>query len=191
MDHNQSNAQDEHPLRVPYGYNESQNDSFNSFLNTDNEPTFNQPWSSQPFSSHPESTNSYDPSGHGWPQNALSAPHAQGVTNYGIHGGGLYDQNYSRSPAAFDYSGFNANRNPALSGPPYDHTFTYSQPSVQNHDQYGFPKGHGFQQSLQQTQNQTISPQALQNYSTAYQQNHAQRMPSVCMPISMSLRIDD
>ncbi|KAL8897453.1 MAG: hypothetical protein Q9207_007211 [Kuettlingeria erythrocarpa] len=186
MDHNQSNGQDEHPLRVPYGYNESQNDSFNSFLNNDSEPTFNQPWTSQPFNSQPESSNPYDPSGHSWPHNALSAPHTQGVTNYGIQGG-IFDQNYSRGPAAFDYSGFNPNRNPALSGPPYDHSFTYSQPPVQNHDQYAFSKGHGFQQSLQQAQNQTISPQALQNYSAGYQSNHAQRMPSNQASIDPSL----
>lgn len=178
MDQNQSNAQ-------PYGYSDSQNDTFNSFLNNDNESTFNQPWQSQSFNnSRPGSTNPYDQSGHGWPQNALSASNMHGVTNYGIHNG-IYDQTYSRSPASFDYSGFNSNANPALSGPPYDHSFTYGPPSTQHHEQFGFSRGHVFGQSLQQTQNQTISPQALQNYSAGYQQNHAQRTPLVCITLHL------
>lgn len=183
MDQNQSSAQDDHPLRVPYGYNDAQNDSFNSFLNNDSESTFNQSWNSQSFNPHSEPANPYE-NGPGWPQNPLSAPNIQHVPNYGIHNG-IYDQPYSRSPASFDYPGFNPNRNPAISGPPYDHTFTYGQPSAQNHDQYGFPRTHAFQQNLQQTQNQTISPQALQNHPTGYQQSHAQRMPSVSISESL------
>ncbi|KAI4140005.1 MAG: hypothetical protein L6R39_006005 [Caloplaca ligustica] len=170
MDQNQSNTQ------APYGYNDSQSDSFNTFLNNDTEPTFNQPWSSQPFNTRPESINPYDQNGHGWPQTALAASNISGVTNYGIHGG-IYDQSHSRSPASFDYSGFNSNTTPALSGPSYDHAFNYAPPSSQSHDQYGFPRAYGFQQNLQQSQNQTISPQALQNYPAGFQQNHSQRMP--------------
>ncbi|KAL8986907.1 MAG: hypothetical protein Q9177_003838 [Variospora cf. flavescens] len=178
MDQNPSNASDEHPLRVPYGYNDSQTDSFNSYLNNDNESTFNQPWNAQSFHPHVETSNPYESSGQNWPHNALAAPSIQGVTDYGVHGG-IYDHNYSRSPAAFEYPAFNPNRNPALSGAPYDHAFTYGPPSIQTHDQYGYPKTHGFQQDVQQTQNQTISPQALQNYPAGFQQNHAQRQLSV------------
>ncbi|KAL8725558.1 MAG: hypothetical protein Q9166_007281 [cf. Caloplaca sp. 2 TL-2023] len=95
------------------------------------------------------------------------------MPNYSIHNG-IYDQPYSRSPAPFDYSAFNPNRNPAHSAPPYDHSFTYGHPSLPNHDQYGFPRS--FQQNQHQTQDQTISPQALQNYPAGYQQNNVQKM---------------
>ena len=178
MDQNQNSTQDEHPLRVPYGYNDSPHDSFNSFLNNDSESTFNQPWNSQSFNPHSEPSNSYDQAGQGWPHNPLSAPNIQHVPSYGIHSG-IYDQSYSRSPASFDYSGFNQNRNPALSAPSYDHNFNYGQPPAQNHDHYGFPRGNAFQHNLQQTQNQTISPQALQNPPSGYQQNQVQRVPFV------------
>ncbi|KAL9026188.1 MAG: hypothetical protein Q9196_005110 [Gyalolechia fulgens] len=173
MDQNQSSAQDDHPLRVPYGYNESQNDPFNSFLNTDNEPSFNQSWTSQSFNPHAEPTNPYDQTGHGWPQNPLSAPNIQHVPNYGIHNG-IYDPPYSRNPASFDYPAFNPNRNSAISGPPFDQTF-YGQHPVTNQDQYAFSRNPAFEQNLQQT-NQTISPQALQNHPSGYQQSHAHRM---------------
>lgn len=174
MDQNQSSAQDDHPLRVPYGYNETQNDSFNSFLNNDHEPSFNQSWASSSFNPNAEPTNPYEQSGHGWSQNALSTPNIQHVPNYGIHSG-IYDQPYSRNSSSFDYSGFNPNRSPAISGPPFDHAF-YGQNPVTNQDQYGFPRNHAFGQNLQQA-NQTISPQALQNHPTGYQQNHTQRAP--------------
>lgn len=178
MDQPPNNAQDEHPLRVAYGYNDSQNDSFNSYLNPDTESTFNQPWNAQSFNPHVETSNPYESSGQNWSHNSLAAPSIQGVTNYGVPDG-IYSHNYSRSPAAFEYPPFNSNRNPALSGAPYDHAFAYGPPSIQTHDQYGFPKGHSFQQNVQQTQSQTISPQALQNYPAGYQQNHAQRQLSV------------
>ncbi|KAL8828338.1 MAG: hypothetical protein Q9170_006647 [Blastenia crenularia] len=97
------------------------------------------------------------------------------MPSYGIHNG-IYDQPYSRSPASFEYSGFNQNRNPAISAPPYDHTFNYGQAPVTNQDQYGYPRGLPFQQNLPQN-SQTISPQALQNHPSGYQQNHAQRVP--------------
>ncbi|KAI4175672.1 MAG: hypothetical protein LQ348_006140 [Seirophora lacunosa] len=177
MDQPPNNAQDEHPLRVAYGYNDSQNDSFNSYLNPDTESTFNQPWNAQSFNPHVETSNPYESSGQNWSHNSLAAPSIQGVTNYGVPDG-IYSHNYSRSPAAFEYPPFNSNRNPALSGAPYDHAFAYGPPSIQTHDQYGFPKGHSFQQNVQQTQSQTISPQALQNYPAGYQQNHAQRQLS-------------
>lgn len=176
MDQNQSSAQDDHPLRVSYGYNEPQNDSFNSFLNNDHEPSFNQPWTSPSFNPHAEPTNPYDQGGHGWSQNALSTTNVQHVPNYGIHSG-IYDQPYSRNSASFDYPGFNPNRNSAISGPPFDHTF-YGQNPITNQDQYGFPRNHAFGQNLQQA-NQTISPQALQNHPSGYQQNHGQRVPFV------------
>ncbi|KAL8699175.1 MAG: hypothetical protein Q9201_006152 [Fulgogasparrea decipioides] len=176
MDQHPSNAQDDNPLRAPYGYGGSHNDSFNSFLNNDHDPTFNQSWDSQPFDSHPESATPYDQSGHGWHQNALQTAKFQHMPNYGIHNG-IYDQNYSRSPASFEYPGFNPNRAPAISGPPYDHTFTYGHPSLSNHDQYGYPRNSPFQPSQQQAHNQTVSPQALQNYPAGYPQDHIQKQP--------------
>ncbi|KAI4272610.1 MAG: hypothetical protein L6R38_006561 [Xanthoria sp. 2 TBL-2021] len=174
MDQNRSSDQDDHPLRVSYGYSGPPNDSFNSFLNNSNDPTFNPSWDPQPFNPPSEPTNSYDQSGHGWPNNALQPSSLQHVPNYNIHNG-IYDQPYSRSPVPFDYSSFNPNRTPANSAPPYDHSFAYGHPSLQNHDQFGFPRA--FQQSQQQPQNQTISPQALQNYPAGYQQTNVQRTP--------------
>ncbi|KAL8895989.1 MAG: hypothetical protein Q9192_003331 [Flavoplaca navasiana] len=174
MDQNRSNDQDDHPLRVSYRYSAPPNDSFNSFLNNSNDPTFNPSWDPQPFSQPSEPTNSYDQSGHGWPNNTLQPSTLQHVPNYNIHNG-IYDQPYSRSPVPFDYSSFAPNRATGNSAPPYDHSFTYGHPSLPNHDQYGFPRA--FQQSQQQPQNQTISPQALQNYPAGYQQTNVQRTP--------------
>ncbi|KAL8999544.1 MAG: hypothetical protein Q9169_001632 [Polycauliona sp. 2 TL-2023] len=172
MDQNRSNDQDDHSLRVSYGYSAPPNDSFNSFLNNSNDPNFNPSWDPQPFNQPSEPTNSYDQSGHGWPNNTLQPSALQHVPNYNIHNG-IYDQPYSRSPVPFEYSGFNPSRNPANSAPPYDHPFTYGHPSLPNHDQYGFPRA--FQQGQQQPQNQTISPQALQNYPAGYQQSNQQK----------------
>ncbi|KAL9035645.1 MAG: hypothetical protein Q9180_004752, partial [Flavoplaca navasiana] len=174
MDQNRSNDQDDHPLRVSYGYSAPPNDSFNSFLNNSNDPTFNPSWDPQPFNQPSEPTNSYDQNGHGWPNNTLQPSTLQHVPNYNIHNG-IYDQPYSRSPVPFDYSSFAPNRATGNSAPPYDHSFTYGHPSLPNHDQYGFPRA--FQQSQQQPQNQTISPQALQNYPAGYQQTNVQRTP--------------
>ncbi|KAL8686751.1 MAG: hypothetical protein Q9218_006892 [Villophora microphyllina] len=176
MDRSQNNTQDDHSLRVPYGFNGPQNDSFNSFLNNDNDPSFNPSWDSQPFNSHAEPTNPYTQSGHGWHQNPASTTNYQQTPNFGVHSA-IYDQRYSRSPAPFDYSGFNPNQDPAISGPPYDHSFTYAHPPLPTHDQYGLSRTHSYQQNQQQAQNQTISPQALQNYPAGFAQNHVQRLP--------------
>ncbi|KAL8647878.1 MAG: hypothetical protein Q9226_006247 [Calogaya cf. arnoldii] len=173
MDQNRSNDQDDHSLRVPYGYSGPPTDSFNSFLNNSNDPNFNPTWDPQPYNRPTEPSGSYDQGGHGWPTNTLQPSSLQHVPNYNIHNG-IYDQSYnSNSPVPFDYSSFNPNRTSANTAPPYDHSFTYGHPSLPNHDQYGFPRA--FQQSQQQPQNQTISPQALQNYPAGYQQTNVLR----------------
>lgn len=169
-----SNPQDDHPLRVSYAFNGNQNDSFNSFLNNDNEPSFHSSWDSQPFNPH------YAQSSPGWHQNPSSTPNYQQTTNFGGHSA-LYDQNYSRSPAPFDYSGFTPDQDSAISGPPYGHSYTYGHPPLPTHDQYGLPTTHSYQQSQHQAQNQTISPQALQNHPAGFSQNHVQRLPLVCV----------
>ncbi|KAL8672387.1 MAG: hypothetical protein Q9168_003160 [Polycauliona sp. 1 TL-2023] len=184
MDQNRGNEQDDPSLRVSYGYSAPPNDSFNSFLNNSNDPTFNPSWDPQPFNTPSEPTNSYDQNGHGWPNNTLQPSTLQHVPNYNIHNG-IYDQPYSRSPVPFDYSAFTPNRAPANSAPPYDHSFTYGHPSLPNHDQYGFPRA--FQQTQQQPQNQTISPQALQNYPAGYQQTNVHRPSLTQAPIDPAL----
>ncbi|KAL9601023.1 MAG: hypothetical protein Q9179_003011 [Wetmoreana sp. 5 TL-2023] len=101
MDQHPSNAQDDNPLRAPYGYGGSHNDSFNSFLNNDHDPTFNQSWDSQPFDSHPESATPYDQSGHGWHQNALQTAKFQHMPNYGIHNASIDPALASKKPSAY------------------------------------------------------------------------------------------
>ncbi|KAL8969524.1 MAG: hypothetical protein Q9183_001957 [Haloplaca sp. 2 TL-2023] len=60
MDQGRNNPQDENPLRGPYGYTASRNDTFNSFLANDNDATFNPAWDPQSFDPHVDSANSYD-----------------------------------------------------------------------------------------------------------------------------------
>lgn len=149
-----------------YTFNGAQNDAFNSFVHTENESAFESPWNSQPFPTSQQPVNGFDQGNHGWQQNPYESSNLLSIPNYGIPPR-EYEQPYSRSPASFDYACFDSSNNQTFSPSAYDNPLTYGQiPLNNNNVQYDYPG----QQGLQQQHHETISPQALQQYSTPFPQ---------------------
>ena len=142
-----------------YGFNSGPNDPFNSFVHTDNESAFDSSWNPQAFPAQQQPINGFDHANQPWQQNPYQSSSSLPLHNYGGQSSD-YDQIYSRNPASFNYSGFDPNTNPAFAASPFDSTLSYGHLPLSNAAQYDYPPPQGFP-----PHNETISPQALQNYS--------------------------
>ncbi len=142
-----------------YGFsNGGQNDPFNSFVHSDNGDAFDSSWNPQGFAAQQQPINSFDPGNQSWQQNPYQSSSSLPIHNYGGQSSD-YDQIYSRNPASFNYSGFDPNTIHAFSPSPFDNALNYGQIPLSNNTAYDYSAPQTFPQH-----NETISPQALQNY---------------------------
>lgn len=141
-----------------YGFNSGQNDPFNSFVHTDNESAFDSSWNPQAFPAQQQPINGFDHGNQPWQQNPYQSSNSLPMHNYGGQSSD-YDQIYSRNPASFNYSGFDPNTSQAFSPSPFDSALNYGQIPLSTGTPYDYSAPQGFPQH-----NETISPQALQNY---------------------------
>ena len=150
-------------------FNGLQNDAFNTFVNTDNESAFDSSWGNQPMPTQQQpNINSFNQGSHGWQQTPYQPSNFFNAANYGASRD--FEQPYSRSPSSFNYPSFDPHQNPAFApstyeGPPNP----YEDPlygSVNNNPQFEFSGSTGLQQH-----HNTISPQALQTYPSAFSQS--------------------
>lgn len=141
-----------------YAFNGTQNDVFNTFVHTDNESAFDSSWNSQAFPAQQQPINGFDQGHQAWQQNAYQNSNLLPINNFGAQSRD-YDQTFSRTPAPFNYAGFDSNANPTFSPPAYANTLNYGQLPLNNGTPYGYTGNQGFQEH-----NETISPQALQHY---------------------------
>lgn len=164
-----------------YPFNGAQNDAFSTFVNTDNDNAFDPPWNSQAFPSNQQPVNGFDQGNHGWQQHPYQSPNLLSMNNYGIQPRD-YEQPFSRSPAPFDYSGFDSTHTQTFSPSAYDASLNFGQIPLNNNPQYDYEGQQGLQQ---QQHHDTISPQALQNYSTSFTQS----TPEDSRQVSTALRL--
>lgn len=180
---NQNSLPEDHPLRVPFGFNPAQHDPFNPIFGHESDSTFNPAWDTETFRTPVEPTSGFDQSGHGWHPNSLQTSNLFSGSNYTVQPG-AYDQTYSRNPTSFNYSSFNSAPSHALALQAYDSSLSYNQLPLTEDGQFDFSRSQGFQRAP--TQSQTISPQALQNYPNAFQQHPAQPIRQVSFAINFS-----
>ena len=155
-----------------YAFNSSQNDPFNSFVNTDNESAFDSSWNTQAFPSQKQPINCFDPFNQSWQQNPYQSSNSLPIHNYGNQPNN-FDQIYSRNPAYSNYPSFDPSPSQAFASSPFDSALSYGQIPLTNGTSYGYPAPQGFPQP-----NETISPQALQNYS--FPQTKTEESHQVC-----------
>ena len=137
-------------------------DSFNTFQTDDHDTSFNSSWYNHGI---PNQTPAYLQGNDAW--HSTSNPlHA---STYGAPPGG-YDRVYSRSPASFNYPGYDPRRSQTYSQPAYDSTSGYTNGSVTDGTPYGYSNIHQSQPPA--NHGQTISPQILQNFLNPYGQQH-------------------
>ena len=149
-----------------YSFNGTQNDSFSTFVNTENDNAFDPPWNAQAFPTNQQPVNGFDQGNHGWQQHPYQSTNLISMNNYGIQPRD-YEQSYPRSPVPFDYPGFDSSNNQTFSPSAYDSSLNFGQVPLTSNPQYEFPGQQGIQH---QQHHETISPQALQNYSTSFPQ---------------------
>ena len=164
MDSHHQNHDNQHSHN--YAYNPSHTDSFNSFLHTDNEPSFNNSWDPEAFVDPQDPINAFNPGTSAWDQSTLQPSHLLPVTNYGVQSRNL-GQTFSGNPTGFGYSGFDSRAN--LSMPPsFDPTLAYGHVALNDDPNFDFTRNQSYQRTPKQSD--TISPQALQNYPATF--NH-------------------
>ena len=173
--HQNGDNQENPSMSGNYGYHFAQNDAFNSFLQPDQEPSFNAPWDTEAFSNAQEPISGFNQGNNGWHQNSIQPSNLLPVGNHGAHSR-PFDQTYSRSPASFNYPGFQSHPGHTLPTPSYDASLGYGQLPLNEDSPYGYGRPQAFQRTSNQTQ--TISPQALQHYPTFTQDAQHQRQVS-------------
>lgn len=167
-----------------YAFNPSHNDTFNSFLHADNDPSFNNSWDPDAFADPQDSINGFNPGNTTWDQSALQSSHLLPVSNYGVQPRNL-DQTFSGNPSSFNYSNFDSRANLSIA-PSADNTWAYGHVPLTDDSNFDFTRSQSYQRPPKQTE--TISPQALQNYPATF--NHVQipepRPVSLCHSSSVS-----
>ncbi|KAF6218492.1 hypothetical protein HO133_005841 [Letharia lupina] len=154
-----------------YGFNSGQNDPFNSFVHTDNESAFDSSWNPQAYPAQQQPINGFDHGNQQWQQNPYQSPNSLPMPNYGGQSSD-YDQIYSRNPASFSYSGFDPNTSHAFSASPFDSALNYGQMPLNSGTPYDYSAPPAYSQH-----NETISPQALQNYPFPSTKTEEPRQP--------------
>lgn len=166
-----------------YAFNSGQNDPFNSFVHTDNESAFDSSWNPQAFHAQQQPINGFDHANQPWQQNPYHSSTSLPMHNYGGQSSD-YDQIYSRNPASFNYSGFDPNTSNAFSPSPFDGNLSYGQMPLNTSTAYDYSDSQAFSQH-----NETISPQALQNYpfpQTKTEEPRQVRLILADLPLSLA-----
>ena len=163
--HPNQDSNNQHPHT--YSFNPTPNDTFNSFLHTDNEPSFSNSWDPEAFTDPQDPINGFNPGSSSWDQSSLQASHLLPVSSYGVQSRNL-DQTFSGNPS-FNYSGFGARANLSIA-PSFDTTLAYGHVPLSDDPNYNFTRSQEFQSTPKQSE--TVSPQALQNYPATF--NHIQ-----------------
>ena len=148
-----------------YTFHNTSNDAFNSFFNNDPNSSFNASWDPEVLAQPRIQTNNYvgNDAWHQGPHNTAS--NALRTPNYDYQPND-YNEAFARNPSAFRYTTFDANPNHNFSNPAFDPALSYSTDSILNHSGYNIPRHQQYGGSS--VQGQTISPQALQSYPTAF-----------------------
>lgn len=175
---NQNQSQDNNQPSHNYAFNPSHNDTFNSFLHADTEPSFNNSWDPDAFADPQDSVNGFNPANTSWDQNSLQSSHLLPVSNYGVQPRNL-DQTFSGNPSSFNYSGFDSRANLSIA-PSSDNAWAYGHVPLTDDTNFDFTRNQTYQRPPKQTE--TISPQALQNYPATF---HHVQIPEP-RPVSLS-----
>ncbi|KAL6721369.1 hypothetical protein ACLMJK_000472 [Lecanora helva] len=144
-----------------YNFNSVQNDPFSTFVNTDNDSAFESSWTNQTLPIHQQQINGFDQGNQNWQQTSYQSSSFLDAPSYGNPRD--YEQQYSRSPASFNYQNFDNGRNQSLGTNNYEiPSNTYADPlyaQLRNNSHFDYSAPTGLQQH-----HATISPQALQTY---------------------------
>lgn len=182
MDSRHSNQDNSNHPSHNYAFNPSHSDTFNTFLQADNEPSFNNSWDPDAFTDPQDSINGFNPGNATWDQGSLQSSHL--LPNYGVQPRSL-DQTFSGNPSSFNYSGFDSRANLSIA-PPSDSTWAYGHVPLTDDSNFDFTRSQNYQRPSKQSE--TISPQALQNYPATF--THVQipepRPVSPCHASSLS-----
>lgn len=148
-----------------YQYNGTQNDPFNSFINTEDENAFDNSWQAPEYSAHQTSNAGFDHGTQSWPQPAYQAPESNflPISQFSV------EPRYSPSDSGYQYPNFNSNPTHDL---PSREISRSPYPVATGFGPTGIGNGASFQysgpQDLEQA-SQTISPAAIESYPN-YQQ---------------------
>ena len=155
-----------HSIGQGYSFDNFQNDSFNSMFSGDHDPSFQSAWQSDAIQDPQTQSHAFRQGNHGWHQNTLPTSNSLQQSGYGVPSTD-FGIPYSRNAAAFTYPTFDTHHSHAFPAPAYDQTLSYTSDLLVN-GSFAAPRQSDFLRTS--SPGQTISPQALQSFSNAYDQ---------------------
>ena len=158
---------DSHSISQAFPFDTFQNDSFNSMFTGDPDHSFQTPWQSDAISDHQAQPDPFRQGTHGWHQNTLPTSNALQQSGYGLPSRD-FGTPYSRNPTGFNYPAFDPHPSHAFSAPAYDPALSYTPDLLVNGSAFHAPRQSDYLRTS--SPGQTISPQALQGFPTAYEQ---------------------
>lgn len=167
--HQNPSEHDSYAFQGDPSFNADTKGPFDDFFPHGSQNAFGVQWPSGNFTSAQDSINGYGPADQSWPENPTQNANSLSSSNF------VRDpsQNFSRVPNAYEYSSLEARPATALSNPAFDPAlgFGQGQSNIDPRLSFASPQP-GFQPAS--NQNETVSPQALQNYPSAYDAVNAQ-----------------
>ena len=156
-------------------FNPDTKEPFADFFSNGNNPAFGSQWGSGNFATHQESVNGYGPANHSWPHSSVQHPSSLSASTFPQ----AQSQTFARGPNAYEYPNFGSASTTALSNPAFDPALGYGHATSNIDPRLSYA---GSPQNFQpvSNQNQTISPQALQNHPNAYDASNNQKLQKVC-----------
>ena len=170
LSQNQSHSGQQDPQNIDngggYPFNNTSNDAFTSFFNQDPNSSFNASWDPEVLAQPRIQTNGYVQANDAWHQAPLNAANnSLRAPNYDYQSNDYHDA-FARNPPAFRFASFDANPTHNFSNPSYDPALSYNTDNLLDHSGYEIPRPQEY--GVSGVQGQTISPQALQSYPTAF-----------------------
>ena len=160
-----------HSIGQAYPFDSFQNDSFNSIFTGDHDHSFQTAWQSDAIQDHQAQPDAFRQGTHGWHQNTLPTSNALQQSGYGMPPR-EFATSYSQNPTSFNYPAFDPHPSHAFSAPAYDpalsSALSYTPDLLVNGSAFRAPRQSDYLRTS--SPGQTISPQALQGFPTAYEQ---------------------
>lgn len=158
---------DSHSIGQGYPFDTFQNDSFGSMFAGDHDHSFQTSWQSEAIPDHQTQPNAFRQGTHGWHQNTLPTSTSLQQSGYGLPSRD-FTTSYHRNPTSFNFPAFEPHQSHAFSAPAYDPALSYTPELLVNGSAFHAPRQSDYLRTS--SPGQTISPQALQGFSNAYEQ---------------------
>lgn len=157
--------QEELPSATESSFANGPGGGFNALYSSNQEPSFGTHWDLDSFQISQHQPAVYQHPESGWQQNSSHPSNAPQVPELGGQPG-AFGLSYTRNAAPFEFPTFNPRSGHPYSTSSYDTSLNYGNQQLINPSNFGVPEVPDLARG--NSQNETVSPQALQSYPTSF-----------------------